>query len=154
MIAALETALSQYFIDVEYFQLREIGLPRQFEDSLINKVVTAQNRTRQALVQDLTRSELEVTLVLEKARQTVTTVESKAESTSFLTSEQAEGEGLSKVLLAERQGFKALRDALGLNNAQLLNYLNLRVLKERGESNDNGQYVVGFDGKPTVLNLK
>ena len=178
MRGSLDVALMQHSATVQSFQLLNILLPPRFSSAIEEteiarqeienagyqqavSITEANTRVREAERQakiillaanataaNITLQARAINSAAECARLQFDRAESDARAPSFPQA-GAEADVLLRQVEAEREAYKAIKEALGFNEEELLSYV---WLKAMGNRNENAQNVIGVE-KPAPLEI-
>jgi len=118
----LRARLKLEFADVEIFNLRAIGIPTDFENKIISKVVqtqqqkTAENQKITAILR------AQIAVIEGSGNATVNYTLAQANAKASLTIENARSDGIARLRAQEATSYAALQTTLGLNGTQLLKF--------------------------------
>eukprot|EP00003_Mantamonas_plastica_P033327 TRINITY_DN946_c1_g1_i2.p1 TRINITY_DN946_c1_g1~~TRINITY_DN946_c1_g1_i2.p1 ORF type:complete len:321 (-),score=104.64 TRINITY_DN946_c1_g1_i2:120-1082(-) len=150
MLSEVNSKLNPKWSTVELLQLRNVDIPDDFEDKIIDKVVANQDRRTKDEEQLVTQVRAATKVIESEADARITGIIAEANSKGFTRNQQAIADGFRAVLDAEGNSFKQLASTLNFTTDHLLTYLWSQQIKTAKEQT---KLIVGFDGKGTILNL-
>lgn len=138
--------LATMYVEVAYFQLREIDLPDSFEDAL-ERVQVAQQEYEIALFEqqaELVKAQTEIFRA--QAQANITVISANATAEAFLINMRAQAEAVNITLAAESEAYYAMSQQLNLTNTELLALLWIMAILEH----DEAMLIIGID-TPIIL---
>lgn len=123
MLNDLQAAFRDVFAEVELLQLRGISLSTSFEDQLTQNVIAVQDQVKAELMKQVSIIQANTQVILAKAQANITNILGQANADANLINEKARAEGTKLIVNIERDAYIALKGDLGLDNAQLFQYL-------------------------------
>lgn len=148
MWLALEEAVQPYYVDVVFFQLREIDLPDQFEDALRNVQIARQEFEIAQYEQQAALVRAQTEIYLAEADATMKIITAEADAEAFLIDINAKAEAINITLTAQKEALYGLAQGLGLNSTELLAYLWIQAILEH----DSSWLIVGSNTPDLILN--
>lgn len=135
----LEEDLQNMFVDIVFFQMREIDLPDEFEEAL-KQVQIAQQQYQIALYEQeaaIVRAQTKILEAQAAANITVLTADATAEA--YIITMKAQAEALNITLTAERLAYYAMGQELNLTSTELLALLWIMAV----EAHDSSLLIIG-----------
>jgi len=130
----LANDLSDMFVDVMFFQMREIDLPDEFEEAL-KQVQIAQQQYQIALYEQQAAIVRAQTLIIEaQAQANITVLAAEANAKAYVINMQAQAEALNITLTAERLAYYAMGQQLNLTSSELLALLWIMAIQQHDSS--------------------
>jgi prohibitin 2 len=149
MRGSLDVALMQHSATVQSFQLLNILLPPRFSSAIEETEIARQEIENAGYQQAVSITEAN-TRVREAERQAkIILLAANATAANITLQAGAEADVLLRQVEAEREAYKAIKEALGFNEEELLSYV---WLKAMGNRNENAQNVIGVE-KPAPLEI-
>lgn len=131
----------QLFSHIFSFQLRSVGLPPEFEDSIQETEVMKQELSVALAEQNSTRVSLETQLMQAQRRVLVAANRGEAEASAVLLANAADIAQYNATQQKSADGYVGILQELGSKEAEMLAYMETRVLRDHpGEKT-----VVGLD---------
>lgn len=130
------------------FQLRSVGLPKEFEEAIQQTEVMKQDIKVSLAEQNSTKVSLETKLIEAKTRTKVAAAQAEAQADSMMLANDAD---IAQFKISQEKSADAFGDVLGKldgNEAGLFAYMQARALRDHASS----KVTVGLD-MPTVENV-
>lgn len=141
MEALLNNELQEMFVDVVFFQMREIDLPDEFEEAL-KQVQIAQQQYQIALYEQEAAIVRAQTAIIEaQAQANITVLSAKADAESYVISMTAQAEAVNITLTAEKLAYYAMGQQLNLTSSELLALLWIMAVRDH----DSSLLIIGAD---------
>ncbi|CAI2377437.1 unnamed protein product [Moneuplotes crassus] len=123
MQTAVNKTFAQYcFATVDYFQLKSIDLPDKYEVAIQETEVKRQDIHKAEAEKSKMQIELETQIM-----------QAKIASNININKAEAKGQSFYKIQYQQAESLKTIKDALGLSNPDLLEYLRAKILREYPE---------------------
>ncbi|CAI2376866.1 unnamed protein product [Moneuplotes crassus] len=123
MQKAVNKTFAQYcFATVDYFQLKSIDLPDKYEIAIQETEVMRQDIHKAEAEKAKMQIELETTIL-----------QAQIASNININKAEANGQSFYKIQYQQAASLKTIKDALGLSNPDLLDYLRAKILREYPE---------------------
>lgn len=144
---ALSGALESMSMDVEAVQLRNIKLSDNFEEAIIDKIVSAQadktaNENGLAL-----QVEADTAVIVQQSDTNIAVIKASADSEAVVTTGTASANAAKRRIEADSGALRLLKEDLLTNNAQVLQYLWSQTLRDDTHS----KLLVGLDSNPAII---
>jgi len=107
---------------VDYFQLKSIDLPDKYEVAIQETEVMRQDIHKAEAEKAKMQIELETTIL-----------QAQIASNININKAEANGQSFYKIQYQQAASLKTIKDALGLSNPDLLDYLRAKILREYPE---------------------
>ena len=121
-------------VNIEFFQMREIDLPDEFEEAL-KQVQIAQQQYQIALYeQEAAVVRAQTTIIEAQAQANITLVTATAEAEAYVITMGAQAEALNITLTAERLAYYAMGQQLNLTSTELLALLWVMAIQDHDSS--------------------
>ncbi|MHA1974102.1 MAG: SPFH domain-containing protein [Candidatus Hodarchaeales archaeon] len=145
----LVSDLSSMFVDIMFFQMREIDLPDEFEEAL-KQVQIAQQQYQIALYEQQAAIVRAQTAIIEaQAQANITILTAEANAEAYVINMQAQAEALNITLTAERLAYYAMGQQLNLTSSELLALLWIMAIQNHDSSlliiGENTPILIGTD---------
>jgi len=142
----MQRALNQYvaqhlYMTVETLQIILVELPQQFEEAILESISVKQNitRTEKAMQNMMVTFQTQIMAATQAANQTITLAQ--GQSQQILAQQNAEAAVLTATVDMETFAYARLKQALGLSEADLLEYIWWDSLSE---AQSNSEFIVGM----------
>jgi len=144
---ALSGALESMSIVVEAVQLRNIKLSDNFEEAIIDKIVSAQadktaNENGLAL-----QVEADTAVIVQQSDTSIAVIKASADSEAVVTTGTASANAAKRRIEADSGALRLLKEDLLTDNAQVLQYLWSQTLRDDTHS----KLLVGLDRNPAIV---
>jgi regulator of protease activity HflC (stomatin/prohibitin superfamily) len=134
MKALLEDDLQNMFVEVVFFQLREIDLPDEFEEAL-KQVQIAQQQYQIALYeQEASIVRAQTAIIEAQAQANITVLSAEADAEAYVINMEAQAKAINITLTAERLAYYAMGQQLNLTSSELLSLLWIMAVQEHESS--------------------
>eukprot|EP00457_Paulinella_chromatophora_P011014 gb/GEZN01011135.1/.p1 GENE.gb/GEZN01011135.1/~~gb/GEZN01011135.1/.p1 ORF type:complete len:310 (-),score=45.60 gb/GEZN01011135.1/:173-1102(-) len=139
---------AQLYLMTETFQITLVELPASFEDAILESISMKQNITRtQKYEQNMqVNFETQIMAASQSANQTITLAMGQAQK--ILSQSLATAQSLNQTIEAEISSYKKIKEALGLNSEQLLEYIWWDGMTD---SQSHSQFVVDMSSPGMLL---
>ncbi|PWI46931.1 hypothetical protein CEE45_14430 [Candidatus Heimdallarchaeota archaeon B3_Heim] len=137
----LETDLQNMFVNVVFFQMREIDLPDEFEEAL-KQVQIAQQQYQIALYEQEAAIVRAQTAIIEaQAQANITVLSAEATAETYIISMEAQAIAVNITLSAEKLAYYAMGQQLNLTSSELLALLWIMAIRDH----DSSLLIIGAD---------
>ena len=141
MMVYLAEELDSMYVDVVFFQMREIDLPDEFEEAL-KQVQIAQQQYQIALYEQEAAVVRAQTAIIEaQAQANITLLSAEASAEAYIVTMEAQAEALNITLTTERLAYYAMGQQLNLTSSELLALLWVMAVQEH----DSSLLIIGAD---------
>ena len=115
--------------NVEFFQLRDVDLPDQFEDAIqltevmkqdIHKAEAEKNKIKIEIKTKIMKAELNVEAITNIA---------KGEADAILSANEAQVQGFNATEISAIEGYSTIKNELSMSNVDLLSYIRSQVIQ-------------------------
>jgi len=144
---SLSVSLASMSMLVESVQLRNIQLSSNFEQAIIDKIVSAQadkTATEMGLAQQVIA---DTGVFRQRADSEIAVLTADASSEAVVTTGSATADGSKRKIEADSDALKLLKTGLLSDNAQVLQYLWTQTLRDDRHS----KLLVGLDNNPAIV---
>tara|TARA_B110001452_G_scaffold18478_1_gene15005 strand:+ start:110 stop:1063 length:954 start_codon:yes stop_codon:yes gene_type:complete len=144
---ALSETLAPLSMTVVSVQLRNIQLSTNFEDAIIDKIVSAQadkTATEMGLAQQV---QADTGVFAQAADSEIAVLTADASSTAVVTTGTASADATKRRIEADAAALSLLKQDLLSNNAQMLQYLWSQTLRD----DTNSKLLVGLQNNPAIV---
>lgn len=142
MQKSLNTTFAQYcFATVDYFQLKSIDLPDKYEIAIQETEVKRQDIHKAEAEKSKMQIELETKIKQAEIASNININKAQGQASVLLQSNVATAESFYKIQFQQAQALAAVKNALKLTNAGLIQYLRAKILKEYPED----KMIIGLD---------
>jgi hypothetical protein len=145
--SALSAALASMSMDVEAVQLRNIKLSDNFEDAIIDKIVSAQADKTATEMGLALQVEADTAVIVQQSDTNIAVIRAGADSEAVVTTGTASANAAKKKIEADSSALKLLKADLLSNNAQVLQYLWSQTLRDDTHS----KLLIGLDSNPAIV---
>jgi regulator of protease activity HflC (stomatin/prohibitin superfamily) len=126
---------------VDYFQLKSIDLPDKYEIAIQETEVKRQDIHKSEAEKMKMEIELETRIKQAEISSNIILNKAQGEASVLLQSNVATSESFYKIQSQQANSLSEVKNALGLSNDQLLQYLRAKILKEYPED----RMIIGMD---------
>lgn len=144
---SLSVSLASMSMLVEAVQLRDIQLSSNFEQAIIDKIVSAQadkTATEMGLAQQVIA---DTGVFVQRADTEIAVLTADASSEAVVTTGSATADASKRKIEADSDALKLLKTGLLSNNAQVLQYLWTQTLRDDRHS----KLLVGLENNPAIV---
>jgi regulator of protease activity HflC (stomatin/prohibitin superfamily) len=129
------------YVDIVFFQMREIDLPDEFEEAL-KQVQIAQQQYQIALYeQEAAIVRAETAIIEAQAQANITVLSAEADAEAFVISMEAQAKAINLTLTAEKLAYYAMGQQLNLTSSELLALLWVMAVRDH----DSSLLIIGAD---------
>ena len=137
--AAMQVALhdkltTSHHATVELFQLQNIDLPIEFQDSIQATEIARQEIQRVINVQNQEVINAQTKIIEAEASAQILTVQAENEAAGYVAQKGAEAYAIGVRLSAEKDAYSAIKATLNFTNEELLSYVWVKNLEHRQDS--------------------
>ena len=137
--AAMQVALhdkltTSHHATVELFQLQNIDLPIEFQDSIQATEIARQEIQRVINVQNQEVINAQTKIIEAEASAEILTVQAENEAAGYVAQKGAEAYAIGVRLSAEKDAYAAIKATLNFTNEELLSYVWVKNLEHRQDS--------------------
>ncbi len=137
----LNNDLQDMYVDIVFFQMREIDLPDEFEEAL-KQVQIAQQQYQIALYeQEAAIVRAETAIIEAQAQANITVLSAEADAEAFVISMEAQAKAINLTLTAEKLAYYAMGQQLNLTSSELLALLWVMAVRDH----DSSLLIIGAD---------
>lgn len=126
---------------MDYFQLKSIDLPDKYEIAIQETEVKRQDIHKSEAEKMKMEIELETRIKQAEISSNIILNKAQGEASVLLQSNVATSESFYKIQSQQANSLSEVKNALGLSNDQLLQYLRAKILKEYPED----RMIIGMD---------
>jgi len=126
----LRNELRLVHANVTGFQLRDIELLQQAEDSIIRTLTASEAAVRATFEQQVRELEAEIDVIAGGATASIQVINAEADANAFEIREKAVADAIEIRLNAESNAMADLQSALGFNSTDTLRYLYSRMIRQ------------------------
>lgn len=127
----LDKALNtSYFANVEFFQLRSVDLPIEFDNAIALTEISKQNISKAYAQFNASVVNMQTQLFQAEYAANVTINLAKGQADATVINAQASAESFELVQEAQAQAFKSIKDDLEMENEELISYLKARAIRD------------------------
>ena len=144
---ALSSSLATMSMGVEAVQLRNIKLSENFEDAIIDKIVSAQADKTATEMGLALQVEADTSVIVQQSDTNIAVIRAGASSEAVVTTGTATAQAAKKRIEADSGALKLLKQDLMSNNAQVLQYLWSQTLRD----DTNSKLLIGLDSNPAIV---
>lgn len=126
--------VSELYSHVFSFQLRSVGLPKEFEDAIQLTEVKKQDVSVAVAEQNSTRVALETQLMQAKRRTRIKSNQGEAEAESVILANNAQVAQFNATQRKLAEGYRSILKELGADEQTMLAYMRTRVLRDHPSS--------------------
>jgi regulator of protease activity HflC (stomatin/prohibitin superfamily) len=137
----LNSDLQKMYVDIVFFQMREIDLPDEFEEAL-KQVQIAQQQYQIALYEQEAAVVRAQTAIIEaQAQANITVLKAEADAEAYIISMEAQAQAVNITLTAEKLAYYAMGQQLNLTSSELLALLWVMAVRDH----DSSLLIIGAD---------
>jgi len=144
---ALSASIASMSMDVELVQLRNIKLSDNFEDAIIDKIVSAQADKTATEMGLALQVQADTAVIVQQSDTNIAVIRAGADSEAVVTTGTASANAAKKKIEADSGALKLLKADLLSNNAQVLQYLWSQTLRDDTHS----KLLIGLDSNPAIV---
>jgi len=144
---ALSAAVASMSMDVELVQLRNIKLSDNFEDAIIDKIVSAQADKTATEMGLALQVQADTAVIVQQSDTNIAVIRAGADSEAVVTTGTASANAAKRKIEADSGALKLLKADLLSNNAQVLQYLWSQTLRDDTHS----KLLIGLDSNPAIV---
>lgn len=126
---------------VASLQLTAVDFSSKFEDSIISIQLATQARTTQEYQQQVVKAQKQIDILRSQIQAQITVVNADAAAQKKLILNAASALGFNLTQASKAENYRFLREALGLDSTQLLDYLRIKSVR----THNSDRLVVGVD---------
>lgn len=147
MLAQLQAAYRKESLSVELFALREIIIPRDFEQKVVSKVVEKQKYFTEVRIKQISLATADITVLQGEGQARIDYVKAQSTATAKVTVAKANADGQKTVYEQEAASYSSLSDILGLSARELLQYQFAKLMGTVDDRRDTtSSFMMGFKG--------
>lgn len=144
MLMQLREAFRQDHVTVELFALREISIPSNFEEKVVEKVVVAQTKFTEDWIKSSRLAQANITVLQGQGQATVNLITAYAEAAATIVVAEASADGLKAVSEEQASSFSKLASALQLAPEPLLKYQYAKLMGNMEDAHPSINFMLGF----------
>lgn len=123
------------FSSIEFFQLRDVDLPNEFEEAIQQTEISKQNISKSFAQYNASLITMETELLQAQFAANVTRNVAEGEANATIIQATASADSFKLVQQTQAEAYRSIKEELAMNNQELIEFLKARVIRDHGDGN-------------------
>ena len=125
---------SSYYASIEFFQLRSVDLPSEFDDAISQTEISKQNISKAYAQYNASIVLMKTQLYQAQYNANITINLAQGAANATVTQAKAQADSFEIVQDAQAEAYKSIKEKLNMTNEELIDYMKARAIRDHDQS--------------------